>query len=308
MDDTSGRDGRSQDWTAGDSWWADESWGDSWWQDDGSQWTWTEDRQPASDSKGPSAGSRPSNPGTSKYTSWLSDEEYQAVFHFPRGQPQLCPKGKKHDFNQLQRISAYHVATAEAAKSAAEAAKSAMELEIAELQALKWDAEKAVVKEEERASAAEAKVQQLLVLLEAKNRLIGNYAASHNQAMANVAKFFEDMQGLSWQLEIVDEENEDLQTAIADSKEKQDQMSCKLEALEKELQQAHAENKGLQESLVQKVARYKGAIAKWDLKVRQLRERVAKAKLEVQLRKAVWGLVQLISQEGAFRCKPYENT
>ena len=279
MADGWGWDGWWHSWS--DDGWADDAWKDSdAWKDD--KTTGPEPKAaeapavPAEPAPSRASGPVPGPPGSSKHSTWLTDTEFQQVFGYTREEmntPQS--RGKKHDFSQLQRVCGYRVRNAEQAQQEA--------IDKLQDERAKHEEEKKqlLAKLEEASSSEkqqEAKVNELQVLLQAKNLMIDEYQSMCSFSAAATDKLNEEIMGLGYQLEVLEKE---LEQAQNDKK--------RLES------RVEAQERGFEDEKQRLVARYKSAIAKWDLKVTQLRGRLASAKMELQLKKDFLCPVQLTS-------------
>eukprot|EP00439_Symbiodinium_sp_Y106_P070740 s2714_g12.t1 len=168
----------------------------------------------------PASSSRPwpCNPGTSKWSEWLSNQEFETVFHHPRGEPEKKPMGKKHDFNQLQRVCAYRVRQAQEEKAELDEAykelqaqKLATDVEIAELWTQKTEAEAKASSAEGKCRESQALVTQLTILLDMKNSLVNNVAQLNGIAQNQLQTLGEENMALGFQLEVLDDEIEGLE-------------------------------------------------------------------------------------------------
>eukprot|EP00439_Symbiodinium_sp_Y106_P019043 s9421_g2.t1 len=314
-------DGWNPDW-GWDGWWynwSDDGWADAAWKDDKADDAWKEDKQSkaaAAEAPAVPAGPPPSaqvdlekpqgaeiagqpasasrpwpcNPGTSKFTQWLSDEEFQSVFHHPRGEPEKKPAGKKHDFAQLQRVCNHRVQLAEQAKAElqkelhtekeakAELAKEletqklAAGIEIAELWTQKTDAESRASSAEAKLRSSEALQMQLVFLLDMKNSLVNDVSTLNGIAQQNLATLAEENMALGFQLEVLDDEIEGFEEKCSD-----------LQKLVDELTETKSELMHRVGSLQTREADLQEKLNKYKQGLRRYRECLEKATIETKL-------------------------
>eukprot|EP00439_Symbiodinium_sp_Y106_P049406 s4728_g6.t1 len=227
----------------------------------------------------PTSSSRPCNPGTSKWSEWLSNQEFQSVFHHPRGEPEKKPMGKKHDFNQLQRVCAHRVRQAEEEKAELgtaykelQAQKLATDMEIAELWTQKTEAEAKASSAEGKCRQSQALVMQLTILLDMKTSLVNDVAQLNGIAQNQLQTLGEENMGLGFQLEVLDDEIEGLE-------EKCDHLQKQVD----ELTEAKAELMATVGSLQTREADLQEKLNKYKQGLRRYRDRLEKATLETKI-------------------------
>ena len=214
--------------------WQEAAWGDTVDKDDGHKSeSDKEAKGHAADAEMASSSAKASgnNQGPSKWSSWLSDEEFIEVHGYDRHEPK--PRGKKHDWNQLQRVTAFHVQTAKKAAEDAKAQAEDAQLRASLSEAHKFDAEAASAKAQERVVELEtllAEEQQNTenarasweMLVEAKDSILVNYTAVISCMSAAATEKEELFMGMQYQNEVLEDEIaalEGLSNDLLDEKE-----------------------------------------------------------------------------------------